>query len=196
MAKRKRPNKLIDKMSAQSVEETPAAEKAAESVEVSTDAILAPNKVTTEIAETLEQAEELKLANVQLFQEKSDLIDQLSTSINENDQLKAKIETLNNKIKELEELLSIEKAAKEEIQSQADNQLIKISNMSYELATLKTKISAMNSQNSLESSCEATIIPDPSSSQNAMSLSSDKVDYNKPKRYRRLLPRNGYSSWN
>lgn len=193
MGKRRQRNKLIDNLSAQTAEETSATENVAESVDNSIDEVLAPNRVTTEVAEKLEQAEDLKTANAQLFQEKSDLTDQLSTYIAQNNILKNEVEQLKIRIKELEDELNSEKSAKTEIQNQADDYLMKISDMSYELAQLKTRTTSMANSTA---TCEATIVPDPDSNQNTAYMSPKEVVYNKLKRYKRLLPRNGYSSWN
>ena len=192
MARRKRTNKLIESMAQ---DPAPAAESPAEVKEESVDTVLAPNRVTPEVEASLEMLETLKASNSQLFQEKSDLTDELSNQIQLNSQLKNEVEQLKAKVNELQHQLAEEKKSFETVQAQSDEYLLKISDMSYELAQLRTQTSVAEVSHKAPKPIQGAEIP---SNQKAFPPSPSEVVYKQPpsKKYKRLLPRNGYTSWN
>ena len=135
-----------------------------------------PNNIPQSVKDKLETIEALQTANSQLFQEKSDLTDKIAQYIEDVENKQKLIEEKDREIANIRAQYNI-------LQEEYDKVLLTVSQLSYENAKLK------ESQHIVETSPQKEI-------NQAPAQYTRKVSYTQQGTKRKLIPTNGYESWN
>ena len=178
MAKRKANSSLFQ----QTADESVISEQMLSSTDNSTEADLedrVPKNMSQAVKEKLDTIEDLQKANSQLFQEKSDLQDKLAQYIDE-------LASKNALIKGQEETIQMLNQKYGLLQEEYDKTLLTVSQLSYENSQLKSV------------SQKVSEIPQNNCDNSSPQQYAKNVSYNTQsgRRKVKLIPTNGYGSWN